>query len=165
MGPRLEGWVRSTPDVETKHHRKGLVFVFVFVLSQVELSVVKYDRAGIATFGCFPRKIVRHTQSTAIPTSSPCSPNFGVSKFASSLTPQNAGPGFQNSLLAHLQPVSFISFNGVHKSQYVKSRREFMAIAKSSWSPLGGLWIPSQSVKVITEISSIFSISKSLLYI
>lgn len=90
---------------------------------------------------------------------------LGVSKLASSLTPQNAGPGFQNSLLAHLQPVSFISFNGVHKSQNVKSRREFIAIAKSSWSPLGGLWIPTQSVKVITEISSIFSISKSLTYI
>lgn len=40
-----------------------------------------------------------------------------------------------------------------------------MAIAKSNCSPLGGLWIPRQSVKVITEIGSIFSISKSVTYI
>lgn len=46
-----------------------------------------------------------------------------------------------------------------------RSRRKFMAIARSSCSPLGGLWIPRQSVKVITEISSIFSTSKSLPYI
>lgn len=91
---------------------------------------------------------------------------LGVSKFASSLTPQNVRPGFQNLLLrAHWQHVSFISFNGVHKSQSVRSRREFMAIAKSNCSPLGGPWIPKQSVKVITEFSSLFSISKSLTYI
>lgn len=34
VGPTLEGGVRSMPDVETKHHIKGLVFVFVFITSR-----------------------------------------------------------------------------------------------------------------------------------
>ena len=151
--------------METKHHIKSLVLFVCLFLSQVELSVVKGDKGDIALFGCLPRKTVGHTQSTAIPTYLPF-PLLGVSKFASSLTPQNVRPGFQNLLLGvHWQHVSFISFNGVHKSQSVRSRREFMAIAKSNCSPLGGLWIPKQSVKVITEFSSLFSISKSLTYI
>lgn len=33
VGPMLEGGVRSMSDVETKHHIKGLVFVFVFITS------------------------------------------------------------------------------------------------------------------------------------
>lgn len=117
--PRLGGGVSKVhARCGDKASHKGSDFFF---LSRVKLSVVKDDKADTATFSCSPRKIVGHTQSTTIPISLHHSPHLGgVPKFASSPNPQNAGPGFQNSQLeVHLQPVDFISFTGVHKSQNV----------------------------------------------
>lgn len=62
--------------------------------------MVKGDKVDTAISGCFPRKTVGHTQSIAAATYLPSSPNSGrgggASNFASSSTPQNVRPGFQN---------------------------------------------------------------------
>lgn len=116
MGPGLKNCVRSTPDV------KGLVLFGCLFQSQVELTVVEGDKVDTAISGCLPRKIVGHTQSIAIATYLPCSPNSGgrgTSNFSSPSTPQNVRPGFQN--VVGITLVHFVSSNGVPKSQNVRS--------------------------------------------
>lgn len=98
MGPTLEGGVRSMPDVETKHHIKGLVFVFVFITSRTVCG------QGLQSRHCYFQLLTKencgaHPKHNYSHILTRLSKFWGYLRLPLPPSPQNVGTGFQNLLL------------------------------------------------------------------